>query len=141
MACRVCLCSPIKAHPTVGFAFFPSRTLHAAPSSCSCCNPSRFGGRVLLGTTLCTFPEEPHALEEDFSFISQFSPNPQLSSSWVADVHCRRNFPFPALSSLVLPLPPVNVTPLLLIPALTSCFQLSSSGVQFISLILSASVQ
>lgn len=81
MLCRVCLCSPVEAHPTVGFAVFPSRPLHAALRSCSCCNPSRFGGRLLLGTTLCTFPEEPRALEEDFSSISQFSPNPQLSSA------------------------------------------------------------
>lgn len=44
-------------------------------------------------------------------------------------------------SSLALPSPPVNVTPLLLIPALISCFQLNSSGAQFISLILFPSVR
>lgn len=68
-----------------------------------------------------------------FHFPIQSQAWAQLRSSWMSDLHCKRNFPFQL--SLALPPPPVNVTPLLLIPALTSCFQLNSSDVQFISLI------
>lgn len=81
LLCRVCLCSPVKAHPVGGLAIFPSRALHAALRLCSCCSPWRFGVKLLLGTTLCTFPEEPQ--EELWRKISLSFPSsvPSLGSA------------------------------------------------------------